>query len=348
MLDDVARNIAEEVLWPDADAIDASPVVPRHYLDALAGAGLYDLPAGAEGGRVIEALGGASLVTAFVWIQHHSPVRAVAAAGGELATRYLGRMRRGQVRAGIAYAALRRPGPPAAVAEPAAGGTWHLSGTAPWVTGWGLIDLVLAGARHGEDMVWLLIDATESPGLSATPVALAALPASATVELRWSAYRVPADRVVAVEPYEEWRRRDRAGRATNGYLAVGVADRCARLLASASLAAEVDRTRRALDGSTPDSVVAARADASLLAVRAAAAVFAAGGGRSAEAGATAARLMREATFLLVFGQSPDIRAEQLRRLISPTDPTSRLTSRLTGQPAPTGTPQEARSAATAS
>ena len=312
-----AVRIAEEVLFPAADQIDAAPVVPRRYLDALAGAGLYDLPPDpVEAGRVVEALGGASLVTAFVWIQHHSAVRAVSAAGGALAAEWLAPLRAGRVRSGIAYAALRRTGPPAAVAtpEPVPEAGWLLSGHAPWVTGWGLIDVVLAGARHGEDMVWLLLDAAESPGMSARPVDLAALQASATVRLNWSELRVPASRVVAVEPYEDWRRRDAAGRATNGYLAVGVAARGARLLGSARLEAEVDGARRALDTATPATVVDARAAASILAVRVAAALVAAGGGRSVEAAATAARLMREATFLLVFGQSADIRAAQLALL----------------------------------
>lgn len=315
---DEAERLAEDLLFPAADEIDGSPVVPRSYLDALAAAGLYDLPGDPlVAARVVEALGGASLVTAFVWIQHHSPVRAVAAAGGALAGEWLGPLRRGERRAGIAYAALRRPGPPAATAVPAASGGWALAGYAPWVTGWGLVDVIMAGARCGEDrrdMVWLLLDARPRPGMTVEPVALAALQASATVCLRWDDLAVDADRVVAVEPYEKWRRRDAAGRATNGYLAVGVAARCARLLGSSSLAAEVDAVRAGLDRSTPTDVAARRAEASLLAVRAATATVAAGGGRSVEAGATAARLMREATFLLVFGQSPDIRALQVAGL----------------------------------
>jgi alkylation response protein AidB-like acyl-CoA dehydrogenase len=57
----------------------------------------------------------------------------------------------------------------------------------------------------------------------------------------------------------------------------------------------------------------------VLAVRAAAAVVAAGGGRSIGAEHNAARLMREATFLLVFGQTSDIRAAQMAILgASPT------------------------------
>ncbi len=308
-----ARRLAEDLLFPEAERIDAAPVVPRRYLDALAGAGLYDLPGEAlEAARVIEALGGASLVTAFVWIQHHSPVRAVAAAGGAVAEEGLGPLRSGARRAGIAYAALRRAGPPAATAEPArrGDGSWVLSGHAPWVTGWGLVDVVMAGARYGDDMVWLLIDAEPQAAMAVEPVALAALQASATVSLRWAGLVVGAERVLGVEPYEDWRRRDAAGRAANGYLAVGVAERCARLLGSAPLAAEVDGARAGLDTATPASVAAARAQASLLAVRAAAALVAAGGGHSVEAGTAAARLMREATFLLVFGQTPDIRAGQ--------------------------------------
>jgi hypothetical protein len=316
---DAARRLAEDLLFPAANEIDAAPIVPRGYLDELAAAGLYDLPADpVEAGRVVEALGGASLVTAFVWIQHHSPVRAIAAVGGALAERFLGPMRSGRVRAGIAYAALRRPGPPAAIAVPLeeTSGDWLLSGCAPWVTGWGLIDVALAGARCGNDMVWLLIDASApaSSGMSAEPVALAALQASATVRLEWAGFVVPAERVVAVEPYEDWRRRDAGGRAANGYLALGVAGRCAQLLGSSRLTSSVEAARAALDASTPATVAGARSEASLLAVRAAAAVVAAGGGRSMESGATAARLMREATFLLVFGQTPDIRATQIAGL----------------------------------
>ncbi len=312
-----AHRLAEGLLFPAADAIDAAPVVPRRYLDALAGAGLYDLRGvPVEAARVVVALGGASLATAFVCIQHHSPVRAITADGGHMAERWLGPLRTGERRAGIAYAALRRPGPPAATAapDPSAAGGWVLSGHAPWVTGWGLIDVVMAGARCGEDMVWLLLDAASQPGLAVEPVALAALEASATVALRWDGLRVDADRVVGVERYEDWQRRDAAGRATNGYLAVGVAARCAQLLGSDRLRVAVDRARAGLDRATPANVAVARAGASVLAIRAAAAYVAAGGGRSVEAGAGAARLMREATFLLVFGQSPDIRAEQVAAL----------------------------------
>jgi alkylation response protein AidB-like acyl-CoA dehydrogenase len=322
---DRARNIADDILFPAAAAIDRSAVLPRRYLDELAGAGLYGLfgPRSAGGldadpisaARVVEALGGGSLTTAFVWIQHHSPVRAITAAAPSLRERWLADLCSGRVRAGIAYAALRRPGPPSAVARRSADGSaWILDGYAPWVTGWGLVDVVLVGARAGADVVWLLVNAGPGPTQAVRPVELAALQASATVELRWTAHPVDASRVVGVEAFDDWARRDAYGGHLNGYLAVGVATRCCRLLGPSALDGEVALARRALDEASPAAVVPARARASLLAVRAATALVAAGGGRSVESGHDAARLMGEAMFLLVFGQTRDIRSAQLADL----------------------------------
>lgn len=308
-----ACRLADDLLFPEAELIDAASVVPRRYLDAIAEAGLYCLPdSPTQAARVIEHLAGASLVTTFVWIQHHAAVRAVAAAGGDLAGEWLDALRSGRRRSGIAYAALRRPGPPAATAEPSPTGddSWLLSGFAPWVTGWGLIDVVLAGARCDDDMVWFLLDADRREGQDARRVRLAALNASSTVRLTWDRLAVPSKRLVGVEAYEDWRRRDLMGMASNGYLAVGVAARCAALLESPALGADIDAVRIRLDRSDPSDVASARADASLLAHRAATAVVVAGGGRSVEGDATAARLMREATFLLVFGQTSEIRTRQ--------------------------------------
>ncbi|HEY3811374.1 MAG TPA: acyl-CoA dehydrogenase family protein [Acidimicrobiales bacterium] len=315
-----AVGIAEDLLFPHAAEIDSAPVVPRAYLDALAEAGLYGLfgPLDRGGfdadpltaGRVVEALGGASLVTAFVWIQHHSPVRAMAGAGPTQRDRWLEPLCRGRVRSGIAYAALRRPGAPTAVAAAGPQGSWVVDGHAPWVTGWGLVDVVLAGARAGDDVVWVWLDAVAGPASTVTPVRLDALDASATVRWEWHGLSVPASRVVGIEPFADWQQRDTAGRQLNGYLAVGVAARCARLLGRSGLDDAVRAARSGLDAATPSTVAAARAEASLLAARAATALVAAGGGRSVESGQPAARLLREAMFLLVFGQTRDIRDRQ--------------------------------------
>jgi alkylation response protein AidB-like acyl-CoA dehydrogenase len=321
-----ARAIADEQLFPDALDIDRAPVVPARYLDVLAGAGLYGLygPSAAggldadetTGARVIEAIGGGSLAAAFIWIQHHGVVRAMAAARKELRDLWLEPLCRGRIRAGVAVGGLRRSGPPVITAEPAANG-WILDGRAPWVSGWERIDVVYVGARSGDQIVWVLIDAVAGNSLQVHPVELAACNSTSTVEMELRRHPVADSRVVDVESFADWQVRDALGLRNNGYLSIGVAARCASELGSVPLTDAVDEARRALDGVDGADVVAARAAASLLAVRAATATVVAGRGGAVDLRSQPQRLAREAMFLLVFGQTGDIRAAQLDRLIDP-------------------------------
>ena len=115
------------MLAPAAEATDRAAVVPRSHLEALAGAGLMGLyrppaPAPAVVREVYEALAGACGVTFFVWVQHHAPVRMLAASANEaLRARYLEDLCAGRLLGGVAFAYLRRPGPPAVVATPVPG-----------------------------------------------------------------------------------------------------------------------------------------------------------------------------------------------------------------------------------
>jgi alkylation response protein AidB-like acyl-CoA dehydrogenase len=327
----IARRLADELLWPAAQEIDRARSVPRAVLDALAGAGLYGLLGPPEMGglgagpkvtnAVFEALGGGSLATAFVWAQHQTTVRAVAESSNELRREWLPALCSGRMRSGIAVAALRRPGPPAMVAEPDGDGV-VLRGFAPWVTGWGLIDVVLVAARVGNDVVWVLVDANAGPATQVDRLSLAAVDSSATVKLRMDGLVVPASRVVGRQLYSEWRAREAPGLARSGFLAIGVAQRCVRLLGdkAGELGRMVDRARRRLFAVDGRSVVPARVEASLIAVRAATALVAAGGGRSVEVDQPAQRLAREAMFLLVFAQTEEIRSALLKDLTGETQP----------------------------
>src|SRR6476660_8086822 len=137
-----------------------------------------------------------------------------------LRDRWLGPACRGQVRGGIALGGLL-PGPPRLRARPDRGG-WRLDGGAPWVTGWGLIDLLLVAARGPDDsLVSLIVDAAAQPGLTVTRERLAAVHASVTVRLGFDGVLVPGERWAGQEPFDpaESRRPDRM--RVNGSLAPG-------------------------------------------------------------------------------------------------------------------------------
>ena len=318
----LAQQLADELLYPAALETDAAAAAPIGHLDALADAGLYGLTGTADCGgldadlaticAVVEALASGCLTTTFVWMQHLGALRAVCAGNEPTRASFAEALCRGARRSGVAFAHLRRPGPAMLTATEVADG-WQLDGTAPWVTGWGRIDLVHTAARLGEDIVWLLIDAHETPTLSVTPLRLAVVNASSTVEVALRGHVVAADRVVVIEPLRDWMARDAAGLRVNGSLALGLARRCCDLLGPSPLDDAVDAARRSLDAASAGELPAARADASALALRAAAALVASGGGRSIVVTSHAQRLAREAMFLLVQGQTTTIRAEQVRQ-----------------------------------
>lgn len=316
-----AQHLADDLLFPRALASDRSPLVPADLLDALAAEGFYGLTGPEAAGGMgladrrdiwaaVERLASGCLTTTFVWAQHLGTVTAVAAAGGALREDWLGPMCRGGVRAGVAFSALRRPGPPALVASPADGG-WALDGSAPWVSGWGRIDVIRVAARYGDQIVWGLIDVETAPTLRVEPLQLVALNATGTVTLHFEGHHVPASRVIRLQSFDEWQERDREGLRLNGSHALGVATRCVQLLGEPSAMNAIETARTELDAATVESLPAARAGAAALAMRMAERLVISGGGRSLLLSSHAQRLAREALFLLVFGQTPAIRSVQL-------------------------------------
>jgi alkylation response protein AidB-like acyl-CoA dehydrogenase len=309
-----ARRIGDELLFPAAAATDASPIVAAENLDALAAAGLYGLEADlATTCAVIEELAGACLTTTFVWVQHLGVVLAVSATDTPgLADEWLGPLRRGERRAGIALAGAQ-VGSPRLRARAVEGG-WILDGDAPWVTGWARIDVVHTAARDADgNLVLVLVDAVSGPGLEASsPLDLVAVRASSTVRLSFHEHFVPAARVTAVRPPGP-PAGDREVLRIHSALPLGVATRCCRLLGATPLDGELVACRQALDEATGETIAAARAAASELAVRASAALVAASGSGSLLRDQHPQRLAREALFLLVFGGRPAVRADLLVR-----------------------------------
>jgi alkylation response protein AidB-like acyl-CoA dehydrogenase len=338
----IARALAGDVLMPAAGEVDNSGELPRSHLDALAAAGLFGLVAPPDIGglgadeptrlAVIEELATGCLTTTFVWAQHHNAMAAVdLMAPAPVRAMWAGSLSRGAVRAGVAFGALRRPRPAAPRAERTTGG-WRISGTAPWVTGWGLVDVVHVAARDTEtgDVVWGLVDAVGNESVSAAALDLLAVQASRTVSLAFDRHLLPEDRVTVVEPFGEWVARDRAGLRANGALSLGLAARCDQLLGEPFRAERADVRRQLWTAGVRD-VPAARVAATELARRLAAALVVSAGGRGVLDGTESARLARESLFLLVFGQTASIRRTQLTLLgvpdaVAPASPNHGVTA----------------------
>ncbi len=317
-----AEEIAEDVLFPAATTVDTTGHIPPTHLDLLADAGFYGMSAPAESGgmaldfstacAIVETFAAGCLSTAFVWLQHQGVVRRVA--GSPLAGELLDDLRLGKQRGGVALGGTL-PGPPRLRATAVSGG-YQLNGESPWVTGWGMIDLLLVMARDEHDnLISAVISARESDALSVTgPLRMVATTASNTVTAHFTDLFVPEEAVVGEQPYAEWAERDAAGLRFNGSLALGVTNRCTRLLGPTPLDAELAACRTGLDTAEPAELPAARAAADELAVRASSTLLVRTGSRSILLDQHPQRLAREAMFLLVFASRKGIRAALLEML----------------------------------
>ncbi|MGH9223431.1 MAG: acyl-CoA dehydrogenase family protein [Acidimicrobiales bacterium] len=317
---EAARRVAEEVLAPAAEATDQSDSVPLTHMRALAAAGL-SRPCPRE---VYEVLAGACGVSFFTWVQHHAPVRLLAASTNvTLRDRWLPRLLSGEVLGGVAFAHLRRPGPPA-VAATRTGNAWRIDGEAPWVTSWGLAGVFAVAARADDRVLFALVRGEAGEHLQPSgPLRLLAMQASRTVRLRFDALTVPDGDVIAEQPFADWRARDRVVTAQPNPAAFGVAATCTRLLAAVdppraeALEAERLDCRAQAYGSDPsdvDRLVRLRAWSLELAQRSAYALVVATGGRAVQLEHPAQRLLREAAFYAIQAQTRPVRSATLDRL----------------------------------
>lgn len=280
----------------------------------------------AVGREIFEVLAGACGVTFFVWVQHNAPVKLLAAsANAGLREQWLPKLASGAVLGGVAFAHLRRPGPPAVAAVPRPEGGYELRGEAPWVTSWGLAGLfAVAGLTPDERVVFTAIPADTAGLRPSAPLRVAAMNASATVRLGFDGVAVDAADVIVELPLDDWRAQDRTTTAQPNPAAFGVAATCLGLLrdidtrAAAALDAEWQECRsrsyNAAAGADTDAQVALRAWSLELALRCAYALIVATGGRAMGLSHPAQRLLREAAFYAIQAQTTAQRQKTLRRV----------------------------------
>ncbi|MYD33742.1 MAG: acyl-CoA dehydrogenase [Acidimicrobiales bacterium] len=318
-----AQQLADDVLFERALDVDMSGEVPAQNLDLFRDAGFYGLWTPREVGGcgfdelerlpILEALAGGCLTTAFVWAQHGggSANAARMPSGSPLHERWARALATGQARSGVAFAHILRP-EPCLFAERSGDG-WVLRGVAPFVTGWGHIDAVLVAAHEADRLVWMLVRAAEARTLTSRRLRLAAVDSSVTVELHFDGHAVGDDEVLEIIEYGDWLSFYRQGLRTNGALMLGVASRALGRLGPSPLDGELDAARRALYAAEVDEMPECRAQVGHVGIRATSALVSSVGGRAITLAHHAQRLAREALFLLVQGQTAEIRAGHLRR-----------------------------------
>ncbi len=334
---DAATALADDVLFPAAADVDRTGVIPDGHFAVLAEQGFYGLFAPLDAGgpgveftealRVIEVLAGGCLTTTFTWLQHHGIVMALLTTpNAALRTRLLTAAVRGDVRGGGAFSGIVHT-PPRVRATRRPDG-WSISGRVPFVSGWGIVD-VLHVSAHDEstgDVVSGLIDARPGPGIAAVePLILVAGQGTNTVALELRDLVLPDERVTTRTDRTAFLAGLAIGLRVDSALALGITGRAVRLLtttdytAAGALRAEQDELRDRFDAALgePDRLPGLRAACSELAQRACTALVVAGGGAALLAGHPAQRLAREAMFTLVVASRPAVRSALLSRLTGP-------------------------------
>ncbi len=360
---DTARRLGESVLGPNAELSDQMNGPNRANFDALAASGLLGMGAprqyggleasGATQREVTQILASYCGVTTFIQAQHHGPTRMILSGPNSLLKgQLLPDLARGIRMCGISFAHLRRPGQPVLQALPEPGG-YRLQGTAPWVTGWGLMNQVVFGATLPDGRfayLWSPANRDDFPEVFAeialpadagalrasAPLPLCAMNASATVELRCENWFIPEVHKLSESDRETMRRNDRNGVLGATTMPLGCGAAAVRVLcaavekrnlpavrrAASSFGAEWEELRASLEEWIPrtaepgffEKAVQLRAWCIEFGVRASHAAVASVSGAANLRSHPAQRLLREAMFYTVQAQTQEVMEATLERL----------------------------------
>ena len=351
-----ARRLAGDVFRPNAQAADQGDIHGQVATNVrlLGENGYFGLGISPDYGGLgadeatrreyTEVMASACGVTAFVQQQLHAGGGFVG--GGRslaLKAEKLPRFASGEEMCGVAFSHLRRPGPPMVTAERVPGG-YVVSGKAPWVTGWGILDSFILGAVRlpENDHIYFYVPklGNEASLLPGPAIPLVVMNASDTVEITFDRLFLPDDYVLYERPAEALKRGDFCGITGHVFLPLGCTRGSIFALnalaeqrhndtfahAAAEFQAEADACRAdALLWSGAcaelpdykDRALHARAEAITLATRAAHAVVTATGGGAHLLSSPAQRLLRESIFYTTTAQTSDVQSATLDLLTSP-------------------------------
>ena len=287
--------------------------------------------------RIREILAGACLNTWLLWAQHAPLVQLLGKrhSAGQQLSDLAYEVLRGRLLVGAGISDVRRY-PAHYVAAARRAGGWTLSGTISWVTGWGLVRaLAVAGVEPAtESVITALVPVGERT--TASVLDLSAVAGSRTERVELRDVEVPDHLVISIESLNHWRTKDLGMSSHAQPHHFGLADRGGR-----ELEREPDPRARAVAATWRPRIADLRRDAYALADEVIArddgshrvrerietkvaigdalnavtrALLVARAGRGICFDDTAQLHARSALFLLVQGQSADIRSAQLDRL----------------------------------
>lgn len=326
-----ARKLRDVVLEPAAAVVDETAKIPESHFDELVGQGFYGVAFGSDDplqtmSDVGEILVSGCLATAFVWAQHHGTFLRLATSRNEsLKERHLSGLQMGAIRAGVSGTGYASPQRPLVRARRVADG-YLIEGCAPFVTGWGMIDVVGVTAydQLNDLTVTFLVSAADGKGLSHKQLELAAANASRTVSLEFKGLRVDDSDVVHVKQKVQSKREpmsriDRAIVRINGSLALGLSSRCLTALdelgqSNRVLTDKFTEVRKSLNEAVTDTSIdihEARAQVGRFAVDVSTYFTAVAGSQAVMRGGLAERTAREANFSMVCTTTAEIRAHIL-------------------------------------
>ena len=228
-----AQHLTDEVLRPAATEVDGSGMIPQSHFETLRDQGFYGLAFASKDpvttlADVGEILVSGCLATAFVWAQHHGTLlRLLMSRNDALKAQFLADLRSGAITAGVSGSGYANPDNPLVVATETDDG-YTITGRAPFVTGWGYVDVigVTAYDTRADKTVTFLIDAIDGPNIHSKRIPLSAADASNTVQLTFNGHHIPHTAVIHVRktPRGGLSIADRAILRINGSLALGVAE----------------------------------------------------------------------------------------------------------------------------
>ncbi|MCU0546278.1 MAG: acyl-CoA/acyl-ACP dehydrogenase [Oscillatoriaceae cyanobacterium Prado104] len=346
---DTAETYFQKFVAPQAEIIDSNSQalataiaglearsllalrVPQHW-------GGIDIDA-ASFDRYQESIARYSGALWFLQAQHHSATSMLAASDNEiLKNKYLPAISRGELRLGIGFSHLRRSGNPAVTATPAKDG-FLLSGKVPWVTGFGLLHKFIVAATLPDDRaVFGLVPLANFAGECGTitcgePMPLIAVSSTNTVTATFNNYLLHESQIISLKPAGWIAQNDRKNvlksiPATLGCIGAGLdaIEAVAREKNSPAISAASKKLEQKFDRLKnsfykPQNLsfaeeLALRTEAIDLAMRCGQAAVTVAAGAANSTMHPAGRIYREAIVYAVTGQTKDVMAATLDRILN--------------------------------